>query len=118
MTHRQLWYPTSARSARNTYWLKDVHGHFTRFTAGKIEQTIKQLVLFPNPSLSGKFLLKGAKTIDCLSVSDEFGKRVEATIEMYHDSLSIDLSEFANGIYELTIQDGSSIHYFELINLK
>ena len=87
-------------------------------TAGKIEQTIKQLVLFPNPSLSGKFLLKGAKTIDCLSVSDEFGKRVEATIEMYHDSLSIDLSEFANGIYELTIQDGSSIHYFELINLK
>lgn len=74
--------------------------------------TIAELVVYPNPSKSGIFEVRGLQSVDKTQVSytvfDVSGKAVQSGVWAGKDVETLNLSAFANSVYTLTLQ-GSKI---------
>lgn len=86
---------------------------YTINSVGLDDVTIEDLVIYPNPSLDGKFTIKFEGTIEKVDVIDMLGRII--TVPMAYDNKYVDGSELANGKYMLRIYSANSVTTKEVI---
>ena len=86
---------------------------YTINSVGLDDVTIEDLVIYPNPSLDGKFTIKFEGTIEKVDVIDMLGRII--TVPMAYDNKYVDGSELANGKYMLRIYTANSVTTKEVI---
>lgn len=78
------------------------------------ESNIRQIKLFPNPSLNGKFRITGAKA-NSIAVTDIKGNIIFQQILSPDSDFEINLESHTKGIYFVLITEQSNIQRFKLV---
>ncbi|MCT4622806.1 MAG: T9SS type A sorting domain-containing protein [Schleiferiaceae bacterium] len=90
-------------------------------TIGIDEEWIEDLVIYPNPS-NGEVFIKGtieSRTLYDIELMDISGKRVYSTqVENSSIDIKIDLNEFENGVYFITLSSKNGVSTRRLVLSK
>ena len=78
---------------------------------GLNEASLKDILVFPNPTKDGKIFIKTEEVILTLLLSDSEGRRLFET----NSTDTIYVSNYSKGIYFLRIQTNSGFHTFKII---
>ena len=70
----------------------------------------ERITLYPNPSSSGKFLLKTAKKTKIIKIVDLQGKSVDFQVTEDINSITIDISNTPKGLYIMTVSAGDRVY--------
>jgi hypothetical protein len=70
----------------------------------------ERITLYPNPSSSGKFLLKTAKKTKIIKIVDLQGKSVDFQATEDINSITIDISNTPKGLYIMTVSAGDRVY--------
>ena len=85
-------------------------------SASIFEPKEERILLYPNPSTDGKFILKTAKETEVIKIIDLQGKLVDYKEVNTKDAVSIDLSETPKGVYIITVSVGERIYTKKVVH--
>jgi len=78
---------------------------------------VDKIIVYPNPALNGKFIIKGIDKIIQIELFDMFGKKVAEYNNLKQSSVSVNLSA-KPGIYTIKLYYGQKAVYKKLLIIR